>query len=859
MADWTRIGPSLCIQNLCLYDKLNLPIQTHSDESTSQMFIASCPYAGPIAVAFPCDLPNAWTINIYMQNGVQIASLTANAIFRLFWSKCQKLLVISANGRVLMYDVLGKLLENFSMGDETLALGLLDAKIFSYANETGLAIFNNAKHFFAVNSVSTHLLWRIKDQTNETFQSLTCWAVLASAVKSTQVLLCSRTRFFLGRQDSNGVQLCNFFWARRDGQYIDMKPNNNNSKLLLLHDSNIVQLIDVEDGLQTELQQITLAHSDIKQLLWCSESAFGIQTKSEAEQLNIYSLDSADDSILPDGNDKCGDYFSFSFTTHSHFFSDVDGVHVFSQHLAHFLLPISESSKAVLGLGSNEPAALLFAAELKLEQRSHLAYEFIRSINANLMPTAIDHCLAAAAHHFDPKVQKQLLKAATIGIRRCDRPYDSDKFVRVCRFLRVLNALRLMGIPLTFTQFEELTCAPVIDRLVAFGHWPMAIKICEFLQMEPKEGVYKVLAHWCNTVMTVYKENLQNAHEKTTIEELAQRIISRHKQYPAINYADIAEMASRHDLPTLAGILLDLETNVSRQVTVMLKLKQLDKALQKAAQSQQPDLMHLVLRHLRNSASGRELEFLLRKVPQAYSIYQSEIRDEAPERLLALYEQGDDFLRQAIMYLQRAEQMSQDCFDTHRTTEQFAKAEKALKNMRDMGNAQLVAECSQLFVENAKREEKYSIPMTHMSICETFIWAVGHEELALLEQLRKQHRLSEKQVFYWTVEGFAKANKWQQFEQYARSRKSPMGYLPVIELCATYGNKNLGMRLINRLAGYEEQIQAYLELGEIKKASILAAEKLDLQTLQLIRRRFPPTSEHWAEVSKLMENVSKAK
>ena len=54
-------------------------------------------------------------------------------------------------------------------------------------------------------------------------------------------------------------------------------------------------------------------------------------------------------------------------------------------------------------------------------------------------------------------------------------------------------------------------------------------------------------------------------------------------------------MASRQELPALAEILLDLETNISRQVTAMLKLKQLEKALQKAAQSQQPDLSQICL------------------------------------------------------------------------------------------------------------------------------------------------------------------------------------------------------------------------------------------------------------------------
>ena len=52
-----------------------------------------------------------------MQNGVQIASISASALLDLFWSRCQKLLLISANGRVLIYDPLGNLLNTFNMGD----------------------------------------------------------------------------------------------------------------------------------------------------------------------------------------------------------------------------------------------------------------------------------------------------------------------------------------------------------------------------------------------------------------------------------------------------------------------------------------------------------------------------------------------------------------------------------------------------------------------------------------------------------------------------------------------------------------------------------------------------------------------
>ncbi|CAK5063145.1 unnamed protein product [Meloidogyne enterolobii] len=280
--------------------------------------------------------------------------------------------------------------------------------------------------------------------------------------------------------------------------------------------------------------------------------------------------------------------------------------------------------------------------------------------------------------------------------------------------------------------------------------------------------------------------------------------------------------------------------------------------------------------------SGLEVEMLLSKAPQALSIYQayykfylkiliiskchlnmkytlSEIRDEAPDRLLALYEQSDDFIRQALLYLSKAEQSSADVFDSSKTTEFLFKAEKALKNMKETQTAQLIGENAQLIIENVKREEKFGTSLSHLSVRDTFIWAVEHDELAIMDQLRKQHRLVDKQVFLWTIEGFARASKWQQLEQYARSRKSPMGFLSIIELCTKYGDKNLATRFMDKLTGYEEQVRAYLIMNEIKKAATLAAEKIDLTMLQLIRRRVPPSSQQWTEVTKIIENLGRTK
>lgn len=83
---------------------------------------------------------------------------------------------------------------------------------------------------------------------------------------------------------------------------------------------------------------------------------------------------------------------------------------------------------------------------------------------------AVKECTDAAAHEYDAKRQKLLLEvsrlvprftkltplplqAASFGKTFCP-DMESETFVRVCRELRVLNALRdrLMAIPLTYAQ-----------------------------------------------------------------------------------------------------------------------------------------------------------------------------------------------------------------------------------------------------------------------------------------------------------------------------------------------------------------------------------------------------------------------
>jgi len=186
-----------------------------------------------------------------------------------------------------------------------------------------------------------------------------------------------------------------------------------------------------------------------------------------------------------------------------------------------------------------------------------------------------------------------------------------------------------------------------VDRLISLRQWQLALKICELIEIPAESGVHKVLTQWCVGIMQAFKRQRDQpggldggVEPQLTEERVAAKILKRLETQPGVSYADVADVAARQELKHLASLLLDREPNLARQVMVLLKLKEVDRALAKAAQSQQPDLMHLVLRHMRKTMEGSggsgELELRLRRIPQALSLYQSCVREEAPDKALAL-------------------------------------------------------------------------------------------------------------------------------------------------------------------------------------------------------------------------------
>lgn len=87
-----------------------------------------------------------------------------------------------------------------------------------------------------------------------------------------------------------------------------------------------------------------------------------------------------------------------------------------------------------------------------MQEKSHQSDEYLGLIK-NKLEESVDECIDAASYEFDADTQKSLIRAAHFG-KAFIAGHNPDKYIEICRVLRVLNALRdpKIGIPLTYTQ-----------------------------------------------------------------------------------------------------------------------------------------------------------------------------------------------------------------------------------------------------------------------------------------------------------------------------------------------------------------------------------------------------------------------
>uniref|UniRef100_A0A673FSU8 Vacuolar protein sorting-associated protein 16 homolog n=1 Tax=Sinocyclocheilus rhinocerous TaxID=307959 RepID=A0A673FSU8_9TELE len=779
-ANWNPLGDAF-------YRKIELyEMGWNLKDGLRDCLVAAAPYGGPIALlkAHNRRSPSARPqLEIFSSSGLPLASFPwkSGVVKQLGWTVSDDLLCVQEDGTLLVYDLLGGFKRHFSMGNEVSQSQVLETKIFHSPYGTGVAILTGALRFTLATNIDDIKLRRLPEVPG--LQGApSCWAVLTQDRQS-KVLVANGSHLFvldntactpvtppgLSPQASSIVHMCVSFSYKY---------------LALLTDSGHVWMGTFKDKFVLLFFSCRCRRPKSQQpsavVMWDGL----LLVVGECKETIQYHLD--DDSILV---------------------PELDGVRIISGTHHELLQEVPGACEEIFKIASMAPGALLLEAHKEYEKESQKADEYLREIKEqSLLSEAVRQCVEAAGHEHEPETQKTLLRAASFG--KCFLSnFPPEQFVGMCRDLRVLNAVRdyTVGIPLSHTQFKQMTIQVLIDRLVYRKLYPLAIEVCRYLKTPEYQGVSRVLKHWA-----CYK--VQQKEESDEV--IAKAVSVKLADAAGISYSEIATKAYESGRTELAIKLLEFEPRSGEQVPLLLKMKKSPLALSKAIESGDTDLVYTVVMYLKNELNRGDFFMMLRNQPVALSLYKQRLE----ARIGHLQSAVDEYYK--------------------------AKNEFSAKTTEDE---------MRLLRFQRKLEEEKGEQLVGFSLHDTMttLLSVGLHKHA--EQLYKDFRVPDKRFWWLRLKALAEKEDWEELEKFSKSKKSPIGYLPFVEVCIKHHNKYEARKYVSKVT-LEQKVKAHLAVGDVEGAAEAAIERRNESEIGTVLSRCSATTDHL-----LVERLNRAK
>ncbi|XP_056156958.1 vacuolar protein sorting-associated protein 16 homolog isoform X1 [Lampris incognitus] len=771
-------------------------------EGLKDCLVAAAPYGGPIALLkepqrrSPSSRPQ---LEIYSSSGVAMASFLwkSGPVVQLGWSVCDELLCIQEDGTVLIYDLFGSFKRHFSMGQEVVQSQVLEAKVFHSPYGTGVAIVTGASRFTLATNIDDLKLRRLPEI--PALQGApSCWAVLTQD-RQTKVLLANGTDLFI-LDNTSCTAVTPPGLSPQVSSIVHMAVSFSYKYLALFTDTG--HLWTGSAHLQDKLSEVdTKVRTPPKQMVWCR--------RPKSQQPSVVLM--WDRLLLVAG--VCTDTIQYPLDEECVCVGELDGVRLIGGSRHELLQEVPAVCEEIFKIASMAPGALLLEAHKEYEKSSQKADEYLREIKEqSMLGEAVRQCVEAAGHEQDSQTQKALLRAASFG--KCFlNTFSPDTFVSICRDLRVLNAVRnyTVGMPLTHTQYKQMTVQVLIDRLVYRHFYPLAIEICQYLKIPEYQGVSRVLKHWACC-------KVQQKEESDDV--IARAVSTKLGETPGISFSHIASKAYTCGRTELAIKLLDYEPRSGEQVPLLLKMKRSQLALSKAIESGDTDLVYTVVSFLKNEMNRGDFFMTLRNQPVALSLYTQFCKLQQQETLKDLFNQDDDHQELANYHVTasyREKRLESRLSLLQTAVDEYNKAKNEFA-------AKATEEEMRLLRFQKKLDEEKGAGLLGLSLQATMeaLLASGLHKQA--EQLYRDFRVPDKRYWWLKLRSLAEKEDWEELEKFAKSKKSPIGYLVFIEVCVKHHNKYEAKKYISKVTP-EQKVKAHLAVGDLEGAAEAAIER----------------------------------
>ncbi|KAL1140171.1 hypothetical protein AAG570_000103 [Ranatra chinensis] len=717
-------------------------------------------------------------ITIYTASGTFLSSFvwSSGRVTEMGWSSNLDLLCIQEDGAVLIYDMFGNYQHTFGMGQEAQDTKVIAAQVFSSAMGTGVAVLTTTHRVFLVNSVKEPKVKMLPEAPGVNVPP-SAWLVVCPERHSRVLFARGKELYSLNEGDSRAVPL-NIDLGADSYSIINMAVSSTYDYLAILNNRGKLWLgsLDVRKTLRLfDTWNLSLP----KQLVWCGNDAVVINWGSDIEVIAF-----SEDSIR------------FNYDSSLFLVQEVDCTRVITLQSHEIIQKVPSVVKEIFRINSNAPGSYLLDASKQFQKKSHRANEYLHLVKPKLF-TAVTQCVEAAGHVFSSDTQKMLMKAAQFGKTFLD-DCSPETYVMMCRVLRCLNAVRSrqIGIPVTYIQLQVLTVGGLMDLLLIRRQYYLALEIAKFLKIPDKS---KILSHWA-----CYKV------KQTSIgkDQIAREIADKLGRNEGVSYTAIAMKAADCGRTELAIKLIDYEPRATKQVPLLLRLKEDKAALIKAIDSGNTDLVFTVLLHLKENMQMARFQMEIRNIPLAQALYIKYCQQHNRETLKDIYDQEDNHNALAECFIR-------DSYSPRNSgmgEASLVAAQEMYKRAKNDVNAALCEEQLRLLKVQHALEEKFGKDLVGKSLHETLKLLLTKNEIKQADKLRADFKVPDRRYWWLRLKVIGEKDNWAELEKLSRVKKSPIGYEPFVDVCLSYDKKYEAQKYLPKIKD-ELKVKYLVKMG----------------------------------------------
>ncbi|KAF7991263.1 hypothetical protein HCN44_002825 [Aphidius gifuensis] len=803
-ADWFPLGRDVYFRKFELY-----PIEFQKEVNQNNIVVAA-PYGGSIAVTrnpkkfVKIQGSSKPIISLYSSSGILTGKFTWNSgqLVVLGWSHQEELLCVQDDGTIIIYDLFGVYQSSFSMGNEAKNTKVIDAKFFTTVNGTGVAVLTSTNLIFLVNNINDPKVRKLPE-IPKLGGPIDSWCVVKFERES-RVILSNQNGIYEIHHAGTIPQpiLINNFFTNNINSITAIAVSGSNMHIAFYSDNGYLYL--GSEDLQVKYIEVNTGMNEpLSDIAWCGTEAVVCCWNS---------------TIMIIG--RSGETTLYTYDTTVHLVCEIDGVRVISGTSHELIQKVPNVVQKIFRINSTDSASYLLEASKQYEKRSHKADSYIDLVK-NKLDSAIKDCVNAASHEFNCNTQKLLMKAAKFG-KGFSCTINPERYVQMCRILRVLNAIRhtAIGIPLTFTQLDMLTSQVLLDRLVVRKHYYLAIQIARHLEMPEIIGESRILAHWA-----CYKVK-QTLLDK---EQIAEEIAAKLGYAPGVSYSEIAEKAANYGRKQLAIKLIDYEPKAQLQVPLLLKLGVEQTALNKAVESGNTDLVYTVILNFKENMTNVNFEMSIKHCPLAMSLYIKYCQNHNRDTLLDIYIMHDDFYSQALWYIKESFKLK----NLQTKDALLQNAYEKFKMGRYDSNASLTEEQVKLLKYQKSLEDTLRQQIVGKSLHDTVKILLLQNEIKLADKLRSEYKIPDRRYWWLRIQCLAEKQLWNELDKFSKSKKSPIGYEPFIDECLLHGNQIEAKKYLPRIRE-DIKVKYLAKLNMLNEAAQIAYEQKDTSALSFV-------------------------